>query len=88
MCSVDNAAVRIYVYNIHMYRECMHDIFKPLIVMKTFLMKRYRNLEALIVTFKVTFFLFCHRKFHMNWTSFQRLPVLYSHFFFVPKVTS
>jgi hypothetical protein len=49
--NVDNAAVRIYVYNIHMYRECMHDIFKPLIVMKTFLIKRYRNLEALIVTF-------------------------------------
>jgi hypothetical protein len=31
--------------------------------------------------------LFCHRKFHMNRTSFKRLPVLWDHLFFVPKVT-
>ena len=37
---------------------------------------------------KVTFFLSCHRKFHMNWTSFKRSPVLKGHFFFVLKVTS
>ena len=37
--------------------------------------------------FKGHFLLFCHRKFHMNRTSFKRLPVLWDHFFFVPKVT-
>ena len=26
------------------------------------------------------FFLSCHRKFHMNWTSFKRSPVLKDHF--------
>ena len=30
----------------------------------------------------------CHRKFHMNWTSFKRSPVLKDHISFVPKVTS
>ena len=28
----------------------------------------------------VTFFLSCHRKDHMNWTSFKRSPVLKDHF--------
>ena len=37
---------------------------------------------------KVTFLLSCHRKFHMNWTSFKRSPVLNDHFLFVSKVTS
>ena len=37
---------------------------------------------------KVIFFLSCHRKFHINWTSFRRLLVLKDQFFFVPKVTS
>ena len=36
----------------------------------------------------VTFFLSCHRKFHMNSTSFKRSNVLVDHFFFVPMVTS
>jgi hypothetical protein len=31
--------------------------------------------------YKVTLFLTCHRNFHMNWTSFKRLPVLRGHFF-------
>ena len=31
----------------------------------------------------ITFFLSCHRKFHMNLTSFQRSPVLKDHFYFV-----
>jgi hypothetical protein len=35
-----------------------------------------------------TFFLSCHRKFHMNLTSFKRTPVLNDHFIFFPKVTS
>jgi hypothetical protein len=30
----------------------------------------------------------CHRKFHMNWTSFKRSHVLQDHFFFVIEVTS
>jgi hypothetical protein len=34
------------------------------------------------------FFLSCHSKFHMNWTSFKRSLFLQDHFFFVPKVTS
>ena len=38
--------------------------------------------------YKVTFFLSCHRNFHMNWTSFKRSTVLWGHLFFVPKVTS
>jgi hypothetical protein len=33
---------------------------------------------------KVIFFLSCHGKFLMNWTSFQRSPVLNDHLFFVP----
>ena len=37
---------------------------------------------------KVTFFLFCHRTFPMNWISFMRSPVLKGHFFIVPNVTS
>jgi hypothetical protein len=37
---------------------------------------------------KVTFFLSCHGKVHMNWTSFKRSPVLKNHFCSVPKVTS
>jgi hypothetical protein len=28
------------------------------------------------MSYKTTFFLFCHRKFHMNWTSFKRSHVL------------
>ena len=31
---------------------------------------------------KVTFFLSCHRNFHMNWTSFKRSSVLKDHFSF------
>ena len=37
---------------------------------------------------KITFFLSCHRQFHMNWTFIKRSAVLKSHFFFAPKVTS
>jgi hypothetical protein len=38
--------------------------------------------------FKGHSFLSCHRKFHMNWTSFKRSPVLKGNLFFVSKVTS
>ena len=38
--------------------------------------------------YKVTFFLFGHIKSHMNWTSFKRIPLLWGHLFFVPKMTS
>jgi hypothetical protein len=34
------------------------------------------------------FFLYCYGRFHMNWTSFKRSPVLNYHYSFVPKVTS
>jgi len=37
--------------------------------------------------FKGSIFLSCHRKYHMNWNSFKRSPLLNGHFFFVPKVT-
>jgi hypothetical protein len=32
-------------------------------------------------------FLSCHTKFHINWTSLKRPPVLKDHLFFVPRVT-
>jgi hypothetical protein len=35
----------------------------------------YQFLSIMIHTLLVTFFLSCHRKFHMNWTSFKRSPV-------------
>ena len=34
---------------------------------------------------KITFFFSYRKKFHMNWTSFKRSPVLKKHVFFVPK---
>jgi hypothetical protein len=37
---------------------------------------------------KFTFCLSCHGKFHVNWMSFKRPPVLKDHFCFFPEVTS
>ena len=34
------------------------------------------------------FLLSCHRKFHMNWTSFKRSPFLYKYFLLISSVTS
>ena len=46
------------------------------------------HLYSAVTYFKRYFFFTCHRKFHMNWTSFKRSPVVKDHIFFVPKVTS
>ena len=40
---------------------------------------------ALTCNERSPFFLSCHRKFHMNWTSFKRSPVLKEHFFPYPN---
>ena len=37
---------------------------------------------------KVTFFLSCHSRLHINLASFKRSPVLWGHLFFLPQVTS
>ena len=61
---------------------CRHDLFntvKPAHAVTSIKQSPVLN---------VTFFLSCHRKFHMNLTSFKRSPFLQGRLFIVPRVIS
>jgi hypothetical protein len=70
---INNTLINVLYLNIHYIQSNLH-IWSPLL---------NNHLYQ-----KITFFLSCHKKFHMNCTSFKRSLVKKDHLFFVPEVTS
>jgi hypothetical protein len=65
--------------------KCLNNAFNVFINHIQLNLPMWSPLLSSHLYLKVNFFLSCHRKFHVNWTSFKRSPVLQGHFFFVPK---
>ena len=74
---------------LYLYKFCAIFIIIQKDLFNKYELSFYYNYSQTCPCKKVTFFLSFHsRRFHMNWTSFKRSPVLKGHFIFVSKVTS
>ena len=87
ICKTFILLIYMFLIHVHVYYllSANHHSGAKAKAMKVNVLYVQSNLPIWSTILNGHLFLYCHRKCHMNWTSFKRSPVLEDHFFLCTK---